>query len=281
MKRRMRQSTIGTGLICQQRMAFDLDPRENVEGEARAIGTAYHAGVELYYRSGGEAEAVDMIHAANEEWQRIVGSADRFIWETEEEAALIRLRLMLTEYVNGGHAWDLDRFQVIAIEQSFEYPWRETESSVWVASGTIDLILLGEDGWLRFADHKTSGRVWHPGKEKARQTPQPIWYMHWGYQWYLDNVADPYGAEREDKRLFYFDVMSCTRSRPKATFERRPATYSAHQHRLAFDVAERLAEVVDRGGPYLPNTSHYLCSHLYCDHWYRCPWGEQFNNTKA
>lgn len=265
----MRQSTIGSGDICLQRLDYDIRRPRNVGSEARAKGTAFHAGVEHIYRTG-DINLPVMKALASEALATEVGlSKDGFFWKTDFGTCEGMLHKMLDHYVEKENYWDLSKFTVVAVEWRFDQPWIPG----WHRSGTVDLIMVGPDGWIYIVDHKTGGSKWREGKEKARQTPQPIWYTEAVLQWWHDT----YGEDRPS--TFYFDITYQSMKTGKVGFDRRVATWSQHQQEMVHHKAEGYARLVDAGGPFFPNQQHYLCHHEYCDHWSICPYGEEFNRA--
>lgn len=275
--RLMRQSTIGNGLLCHRRLYYDMvspEPKKQVTSESRIEGTGFHSGLELYYRQLGEVTSAEMFDAALASMERVRDGegADGVVWVTSFEEAVERNQLRIADYLDNKRGWDLTTHTVIGVEVTFRFPWIRG----WDASGTIDLVLVGPDGWIRFVDHKTAANKWKEGKEHARSSPQGVWYDHWGKRWFAENI-DPTPRPSE----FYYDVSSCTHARRVQHFERRFASYSPAQAAELFDNAFALTRLVEQDGPWLPNRDTHLCSHLYCDHWYVCPSGEAFNRAHA
>jgi hypothetical protein len=273
----MRQSTLGSGLTCHRRLYYELvydGPRERTTSESRIEGTGYHSGLEMYYKQGGDISAADMLDVIVRSMSAALQTegADRVVWDTSFEEAVERNQMRVADYLDNKRGWDHSGHQVLGVEVQFRFPWIPG----WDATGTIDLVLIGPDGWLRFVDHKTAGNKWREGKEHARQTVQGPWYDHWGKRWFVENI-DPTPRPSE----FYYDVASVTKARRVQHFERRFASYSPSQLAELMANARDLATLVDQGGPFLPNRDTNLCSHLYCDHWYICPSGEAFNRAHA
>jgi hypothetical protein len=236
---KMRQSLIGSAETCLKRAAYSLADPVYKTGEARAIGTAYHKGLETYYslrqKHGfhvpDQTERLALEQVAHEEFEREVAkAADTWTWETSVGQCFDKISNMLHEWVNGH-----------------------------LAHGTIDLVLEDPNGWTVLVDHKTAGKKWPKGKEDPRKNIQAPWYVYW---WSTLNETD--------KVYFAFDVMTYG-----GTFERRPVYPTLKDQELVLAKAKFYAGILSTLGPddLAGNTSSALCSERYCDSWAACPHG--------
>lgn len=266
----LRQSTIGTADTCLQRLEYDLDPSIPYgTGEGRANGTAYHAGLEWYYstRMGNgffvpDASDLGMmsdfvIETYDEEIRK---GGESFRWDTDRDTALVKVFKMLDAYFANEHYWPAE-YEVVGVETTFMMPLDDIDFPSWVVKGTIDLVLRDPNGWLVVVDHKTAKRPWKKGKESHRSTNQPAWYVHWLRQ-----------LKAQQEVAFVFDVMTYG-----GVFERRPTTVEQCHIDGVLKKAELVTRLIEQGGPYPPNVSSFLCSVQWCDHHFRCPFGEAFD----
>jgi PD-(D/E)XK nuclease superfamily len=268
----LRQSTLGTADTCLKRLEFDLDPSiAYTTGEARAVGTGYHAGLELYYRrrmnddgpvkiEPGDTELDDVLALACESFM-LESETDGFEWQHGPDAALAKIDRMLRSYFHGAHYWPAD-YRVVGVEHTFLWPL----SDGWITKGTVDLLVEQPDtGWLIIDDHKSAKRRWKRGKESHRSTNQPAWYTH-----FIRQVFD-----RPDV-AFVFDVMTYD-----GEFERRQVQVEPQHVAGVLAKAETVCGLIERDGPFPPNTASFLCDRRWCDHFDRCPWGSAFDDAPA
>lgn len=265
--RALRQSTLGTADTCLKRLEYDLDPTiPYATGEARAVGTAYHAGLEVYYTARhvfpGTLEPSDalfkaMVAAAEEAFEFEATSA-HFEWQNGEDHARDTIIRMLGAYFEQRCYWPPD-YKVKGVEVEFILP---SPRPGWVHKGMIDLVVEDPNGWDIIDDHKTAGKKWRKAKEHPRTTNQPPWYM---YHWSVLNGGISTVA-------FCFSVMTYA-----GDFERRVVPVEPHHVKAVLTKAEHVCGLVEQGGPYPPNTSSFLCDSRWCDHWAYCPWGEVFD----
>ncbi|HYF45465.1 MAG TPA: PD-(D/E)XK nuclease family protein [Acidimicrobiales bacterium] len=284
----LRQSTLGTADTCLKRLEYDLDPRIPYgTGEARAVGTGYHAGLECYYRwrqgeeVGGQCPTRDdsfaysdpdlerflmacIFAAAIEAFDREANTDGfQFDPESSRDRAVQKISRMLEEYFLSQRCYWPAGYEILAVEQEFLYPAPANRPG-WAVKGTVDLILRDPNGWLIIVDHKTATRPWKKNKHEARQTNQPAWYLH--HVRLL--CTDPDTGEMPNV-AFVFDVMTYD-----GKFERRPASRQGHEVAAVIVKAEHVMGLIERGGPYPPNVGSFLCSRRWCDHWLYCPFGE-------
>lgn len=260
----LRQSTLGTADTCLHRLTYDLDASiPYATGEARAVGTAYHRGLEVYYRNRSLGAAPDSVDFANilEQAQiafKVESETPGFEWQEGEPAALTKIERMLRSYFDEHRYWPSD-YEVLGVEHTFMHPFYDG----WIVKGTVDLILRDPTGWVVIVDHKSAKRPWKKGKESHRSTNQPSWYAH-----FVRRIFD-----LDHAPAFVFDVMTYG-----GEFERRPAVVGPQHVTAVLAKAANLTALIDQGGPYPPNVSSFLCDARWCDHWQRCPWGEAFDS---
>jgi hypothetical protein len=266
---KMRQSLIGSAETCLKRAAYSLADPVYKTGEARAIGTAYHKALEIYYQTRQEQgfyvpdldEIIWLVGAAHREFDREIDKAgETWVWETSEEACYDKIRNMLYTYFTGSHTWGgggtgfywPEGYRVIGTEVSFTHEWYNGH----FAHGTIDLVLEDPNCWTVLVDHKTAGKKWPRGKEDPRKNIQAPWYVYW---WSTLNETD--------KVYFAFDVMTYG-----GTFERRPVQPTLKEQELVLAKAKFYAGILSTLGPddLAGNTSSALCSERYCDSWAVC-----------
>lgn len=253
----LRQSLIGSLDICLKRGGYDLDPaRPRGTGEARIVGTSYHAGLEAYYadRMDGVVCHLDKVTAAARLCFDLEVEEHRFwAWEVSGEDAWTRVVKMLTTYFATGHQWG-PHYRVLGVEQE----WYARLTDDWVAKGTIDLVLEGPEGVV-LDDHKTTGKRWQANKEAPRKNAQAVLYP-WAW-WTLTGVK-PVAST--------FSVMNY-----RGDFDRRWAYPTPAHMGALLEKAGSLTRMLDKCGIHdLPaNPSSVLCSPKYCDHWQVCPFG--------
>lgn len=268
----LRQSTLGTADTCHKRLEYQLDPSIPYgTGEARIVGTAYHAGLERYYLDRRDAEFADttveipaavplgVLFAAEEAFKReVLAAPPDLTWETSEEQAWDRVQQLLTRAFPD-LIWPLD-FLVVAVEQEIWAPIPDTPG--WVMKGTLDLILRSPDSGHVLVDHKTAAKKWKAGKESFKNTNQAAWYtLFWPMVWKAATGEDLTSVR------FVFDINY------DGGVERREALDATHTHDLVLAKAQGVARLIDQDGPFLPNTSSFLCDARWCDFWERCPFG--------
>lgn len=260
-ERLMRQSTIGNADKCLKQLEYSLDPSIPYgTGEARVVGTAYHAGLEAYYRARMEGEllpAIEVHKAASNAFWTEAPSVPR--WDTSSEEAALKIRPMIDQYLEVG-VWPYD-YKVIGIEVPFTEPWLNG----WKAHGTIDLVVQTPEGFIVLDDHKTAKKPWNRTKDNARHNNQGSWYTYW---WWVTSGQMP---------NFCWSIMTYA-----GQFERRYATRNRSEILAVIKKAEQIARLVDAtGGVDLPpNTDGWWCSEKFCDFWDLCPYGSAMDQDR-
>lgn len=272
--RKMRQSTIGTADACAYRLNWTLNPDLPYKSSImRAAGTAYHAGNAQGYedRQAGRPFSLGLIlEMARESLRSEIEQADDFfVWEYQaktqrldqviwtEDDAWRNVEIALSEYwSHGGYAWP-DNYEVVGVEKYFELPVPGRDD--WVYSGTMDLLLFDPDkGWYTIVDHKMTKKKWYASKATAAASSQAAFYTY----------AVRALTETNDVS-FAYDVYGLDK-----TFNRLPAYRSPEQVGVTMAKAMALMDIIDNGGPFLPNPASFLCHKSYCDWWSVCEFGE-------
>ena len=275
-ERTLRQSTLGNFDICHRRVMYGLDPAIPYgTGPNRAFGTAYHAGLEALYL-GQPWDEVDLAveTAFNAEAQHISDWGPD--WPSALDALDNAMSLVRTYAELDPPAVDKDRYDVVAVEAEFYMPWRSgwQDPERWWVKGALDLVLWDKhEQHLEVRDHKTARKAWRKGKESIRQTNQAAWYAHWWAKVWTQvtqTEVDPTSI------TFCFDVMTLA-----GKFEQRRVAISQSDINAVILKANLAADLIEADGPWLPNTSSFLCSKQYCDHWAICPFGEALDRGQV
>lgn len=254
---------LGDANICLRRLQYGLDPnRTEGASEARIVGTAYHSGLEAYYKGRKDGEVINVLAALA---AARVGFLEAIpegwaSWDDNEEVAWAKVFSMLNAYYQDERAWPYD-YEVLAVEWRFDLDVPNTDLKI---SGTADLVLRDSTGKIVIADHKTSGKGWQKNKETPRQKEQAPFYL---YAWFL---------QHGELGSFAYDVMTY-----EGKFDRRFVYPTTAEIMATVKKAEILSPIVElaKTGVELPgNTSHFLCGSKWCDHWDRCPFGASMNN---
>ncbi len=245
-------------------MQYSIEDDTYHSGIVRAVGTAYHAGLEELYLKRMKGKPVDPGALALVAYQslndEIDKAGDAFVWDEKFPMladAWETVEFMLTEYYKEGHAWP-SSWKVLGVELAFEIPW-----GVHVRTGMIDLVLEDPNGWIYGVDHKTAGRMWDQYKHLPRKNNQASFYVAALRELYPDAPG----------HRFVFDIMTY-----KGKFERRVSDPTPAHVQAVLDKALQVATLYDgmkAAGVDLPaNPSSNLCSKRYCDYFSICPHGE-------
>lgn len=249
---------LGDASICLRRLQYGLD-KTLPEGasEPRIIGTAYHGGLEAYYRARKDGEVIrldQMIDAATESFDAAIPEGWES-WDTDYITARCKMEKMLTAYATDERYWEYDH-EVLEVEWRFDLQVPNTDLMI---SGTADLVLRDTTGKIVIADHKTSGKGWQKNKETPRHKEQAPMYL---YAWFLAT---------EEVGSFAYDVMSY-----EGKFDRRFVYPTTAEIMATVRKAQILSPIVElaKQGVELPgNTSHFLCGPKWCDYYAICPLG--------
>ena len=262
---------------CLRSLQYSLEHPVYHGGSVRAVGTAYHAGLEHLYdhRIAGTTvtldeivrhaqqrftDSVEMVPSHESEHTKTAGE---FRWDDkvpDHDTGLVLVASMLRAYdANPEAEWPSD-WEVLETEMGFSQPLWNSHTR----NGSMDLVLRDPDGFICGEDHKTSsGNKWAYNKHHARKQNQSPWYVAALMCAYPD--APGY--------RFFYDIMTF-----KGVFERRESVVT-REHVAAIEAKAvqvvTLYEGMRSAGIDLPaNPASNLCSPLYCDHWTICPYGQ-------
>ena len=274
-----RQSSLGSMDICALRFYFDRQTPSGTyhTGSARAVGTAYHSGLECFYAdhqatmtdrilSNDAAAAVHNAAAASYRNEVALGG-DQFQLGTDtHEDNEGKISFMLSKYFDGAHYYHRNEWEVVGTEITF---WDQLPDGQKVR-GTIDLLVRNKiTGRYRIEDHKTAGRAWQKGKEAPRKNVQaPFYFRYFIPAWWNLTFPDrPFKETYYSKWQWMYAVMTYA-----GRFERRDGTPS-HLHRDLVAHKLHTAQQLITANVWWPNPTTPLCSSKFCDHWDRCPYG--------
>lgn len=278
---KLRQSTVNDFMVCSMRTKFRLENPDHYSGSVmRAAGTGYHAGAARLYLAfmNGELTLEDIpelmdlcvAYALEETEREIEHATDGFDWRYQVAGArqeeirytkddLMQLvERMVRHYIANGLFWDPKRFEVLGVEWPFEIPF-EKRPDLWDRTGTGDLALRDrETNWVHLVDHKLTRRKWYPSKAAPSASVQAAWYVAAAQKlWGTESVT------------FYYDVLTTSGDFNRIHAHRTPAHIDATLEQAAI-----VADAIEKGGPFVPNTTSFLCHEAYCDWWDICPYGK-------
>jgi len=254
----VRQSWLGTYLICPQRSRYDMVmPKLRRGSDATAIGTGVHSAIEGYLR-GEYDDLKSMLGRANDEVSSQM--EDPTLRRTDISKDVDHMMACVDSMVVAW--WDTIRPEVTLdgkVEHKFSAPLavHANGAEVWL-EGTIDYV--APDGTLW--DWKTAGRS-YSAKEKQKQSHQATCYVAACRT--LGLVPDT-----EVPTPFRFGVM-LRQHTPKAqivTVERGPEQVE-WLRRQVLSVANT-ALTVSTDVDWAINDQHNLCSSKWCDYWTVC-----------
>lgn len=272
-------SLLNNADICLARAVYGKT-RPYTSGEAALCGNGYHAGLEEYYlwRKDFE-ETTDLreddwpappawlvercyIAAKAEIFARVRDIEQDFVWDTSFDETVTRAQQMIHAYFAGGHYWPAD-YRILGVEIGFLVP---SIVDGWVDKGFMDLVVYQEGtGHTILDDHKSAGKKWKKNKESPRTNNQPAMY---DIAWEAATGVKP--------DAFAFSVMTYA-----GEFERRLVYVQEHDRNLVRAKQRTDLPLIEQGiknGLQLPgNTSSFLCSERWCDHWLVCPFGAPRN----
>lgn len=270
-----RQSAINEYMICGYRTKLRIENPDHPRRTSvmRAIGTGYHGGLAKGYMMvmGGEPPTIDAMNAAAVDDLRaeLYEHSDSIDWRYQtagkrqeeivydEAQCIATMAYALRKYVEDNRWWPFERYEVLGVEQPFLIDWGQRKRR-----GTMDLIVRDiETGWVHVVDHKLTRRKWYERKAGAGESVQAAWYV--------DAAKALYGT---DHVTFNYDVMTTS-----GDFQRFDAHRTEIEINLTMDKAAAVAEAIEKGGPFIPNTSSFLCSEAFCDYWDLCPYGQGLN----
>lgn len=270
----LRQSTVNDYMVCPTRVEHRLAYPTYYRGSVmRAAGTGYHAYLADLYETLRDGKPVSFDqhvaagHAAVE--RELERSQDGFDWRyqvansRDPEIVFNRQQLLdlvttvSTMHSQGGYVWPTDRYTILGVEQGFLLPLPTREGLE--RSGTMDLIVQDTDtGWIHVVDHKLTRKKWYPSKAQPHQSVQAAWYVSAAKEMYS-----------HEQVTFTYDVLTTSGDFNRIDAHRTDAHIAA-----TLEAASLVADVIQRGGPFVPNTTSFLCHHAYCDWWDVCPYGK-------
>lgn len=259
---------------------------KRVGSAPRAVGTGFHAGLEMYYGARLLSDHVNvrplptLDTCIGRAWEIFDLSMthdlyddspiDEFLWDDkipDRETAHRFIEAMLTEYWTGHH-WP-DDWTVLAVELHGQLADEHVGADCKVGA---DLVLLDPSGWVVGVDFKTAGRRWDRGKEHPRKNVQAPFYNR-----LLKQVFPGHNGYR-----FVFDIMGYPNKDGHCTFERRVSDPKPEHEQAVADNAKAFITVynkihVEMGLDLPANPSSHLCNSKWCTYWSGCPFGEALN----
>lgn len=280
---RVTQSMLGAADKCLRSLQYQLERPawvKRVAGAERAVGTGYHAGLELYYRERiGAPGLLPDLEAMITEGVRVFDVSTEidlydntpvevFKWSDRvPDAAKAHdlIAQMLTFYVAEGWVYPPD-WTVLDVEADytvrFPAPYDHHEGKLGA-----DLILIDPAGWIVQVDHKTAGKAWDVSKHKPRKNNQASLYTE------LARIVWP---EAPGFR-FVFDVICYPNTKGEIKFERRISDPdSEHGHAVikkAADLVDLWKAASELGIDLPANPASTLCNPKWCDFFEGCPHG--------
>lgn len=273
---------------CLLSMQYSIEDDTYFDGIVRAVGTAYHAGLEQFYstwqRDYAKAEAVYSLVSAIERGEE----AGTFAWDEkfpDADAARACVEGMLDHYFtveleDGPIPWSPKDWEVLAIEQPWEFPHPAPLGDELTLRGIIDLVLRHRaTGWIVGVDHKTSGKGWDEWKHHPRkkaQGPLYVWAMQQlypdapGYKFVYDIIGYP------NKKAGKVNPAGWCK------FDRREANPGPEHIEAALARVAKAAWLYEKvrgaGMDMPPNPTSTLCSERYCDYFSICPFGQALSH---
>ena len=256
----VRQSWIGSYLICPQRGRYDLTmPQLRQGSDATAVGTGIHSGIEGYL-TGKYDDIVSFTQSCRD---NVLLELERPNLRKSSLSSDTGSLLAIVDAMASGW-WDSIRPHVPLgglVEHKFACPISDSSSpggaELWL-EGTMDYVAPDGTIW----DWKTAGRSYSP-KEKQKQSHQATSYVLAARKLGLvDGGSDP--------TLFRFGVM-LKQATPKAhivTVSRDASQVQWLERQINTIVAT--ATMVGTGTEWPMNDQHNLCSSMWCDYWTMC-----------
>lgn len=281
MNRLMRQSVIGDGQTCHARLGhkFHWNPDIYVATEEAITGTAFHAICEAQAYKQRDGKDYNPEQVAMSAVMAEVNQADQVHWRTEKDGTVgdvdiivARAQEMAEFYITKHWYADPEKFTIVAIEQRFELPWIDG----WDASGTVDLVLMDQSGWLYILDYKGPRTKKRAGWERTRNNVQMAWYFQWIAQWFAKEYPEDFAEFGARPMKGIYEVISWGTGLAHRTYE---TSVSPTEMAYVLGLAEQYAQLVDQGpvGLYITNSTTHLCHYKWCDFWTVCDAGEKLN----
>lgn len=282
--KRITQSMLGNADKCLLSLQYNLDPPPWVErtgGAERAVGTGYHAGLEMLYGNREQCypdptlsqmvnTAVEVFDISTETDLYDDTPITVFKWSEkipDRETAHTVITSMLTSYMEGGHAWPAD-WTVLAVEANHTVTIDGHDYKLGA-----DLVLQDPNGWIVLVDHKTAGKAWDQHKHLPRKNNQGSLYTE---------LAKHVWPEAPGHR-FVFDVMCLPNKSGECKFERRICDPQPEHGKVILKKATDLVFLYEtvhvKAGMDLPaNPASTLCNPKWCDFFTGCPHGAALDN---
>lgn len=271
------QSLLGDFETCGLRAQYKLDRPDWYQmsnGSGRALGTAYHAGLEFYYRNNRKFsvwhKAIEAAWTKFDEECKVNSytgePVENFIWDDHVPDAETAYKL-LTELIKAyePHAWPLFMpWTLVSVEERYQ-----VDMGDFVLDGGLDLVMRDGQGFIIGVDNKTAKKAWPSGKEHPRKNAQASLYVA------LLQTAFPTAPGHR----FVFDIMALPTEKLPARFERRISDPQQAHVDAAIERARAFAHTYEimhvKAGLDLPaNPTSNLCSPNFCDMWSGCPFGQ-------
>lgn len=261
----VRQSWLGTYLMCPQRARYDLTmPSMRRGSDATAIGTGVHSAIEGYLTFQYD-DLDSMISRAHECVAMELERPDLRLSKISADPEQLRLSTMAMVV-----AWWDDIRPAVAlgglVEHKFQSPLVTGGATELWLEGTMDYVAPDGTIW----DWKTAGRS-YSAKEKQKQSHQATCYVAASRALGLvDNGDAP--------TPFRFGVMM-RQTTPKAqivTVERDKNHVEWLRRQVSSVISSAVALGVEQ--EWAINDQHNLCSSQWCDYWTVCKgahWDEQ------
>lgn len=278
---RLTQSVLSDADNCLRRAQYRLDPptwATRIAGATRAVGTGYHAGLELRYRArldGAPLPTVDdMVAAGLATFDTSMTTdlydnspVDEFRWDDrvpDRGTAHHLIASMVTGYMDGGHEWPAD-WRVLGVEVHGLVADPVVGADLKFGA---DLVLRDPNGWIVIDDHKTAGRAWDESKHLPRKNVQAPFYQR---------LARHLWPEAPGYR-FVFSVITYPNAKGVVKFERRISDPQLEHEAAIATKARNFLDMYQlvhvQAGLDLPgNPSSTLCNPKWCDYWQGCPHG--------
>ena len=173
---------------------FEVGLRPTVDAKALRMGTAFHAGLDTWRKTGDGDQAVESARAA-------YGQCPKQFEATEWEIEVATVSGLVSAYC---WRWNGDRPKVIASELSFRLPLVNpatgAKSTVWELAGKLDAITEMPDGRLMIEENKTvseevgiEGNYWR----RLAIAPQTFIYLYAARQLGYDCASVIYDLTRK------------------------------------------------------------------------------------
>lgn len=281
---RLSQSVLSNAGDCLLKAQYTIDRPDwakRIAGAARAVGTGFHAGNELYYTARRDQTVSPTLDDCIGRGIEIFNTSmttdlyddtpvDEFKWDDrvpDVGTAHRFIEWMLTAY--WPNHWPAD-WQVLAVEIHGNVPDEYVGVDCKVGA---DLVLVDPNNWLVGVDFKTAGRAWGEGKEHPRKNVQAPFYNRLLRQLFPDRPG----------YRFVFDIMQYPNKKSGVcNFERRISDPTLAHEQAVADNARKFVHLytelhVVQGLDLPANPASTLCNPKWCDFFDGCPHGARLN----